>query len=178
MRRCDVYDNLWRVFHVGLTLSLILTRLSSIFGVFRQGMEYGCLPFEFFRVLASLALGVFFSILMYRHKPNVLSVHKMIIGVVVLSAVEATSWLVAYSYMNKTGQTRGRFISLSSQPCCALTHVCPRFYLFFGGLMPCSSTRFSGQPIAWLLRNGPDFLKGSQCAGLGKRVVDDAMESA
>lgn len=69
-----------------------------------QGMDYGCLPFEVFRVLASLALGVFFSILMYQHKANVLPVHKMIIGVVALSTVEATSWLVAYSYMNKTGQ--------------------------------------------------------------------------
>lgn len=67
-------------------------------------MDFGALPFELFRVLASIALGAFFSYAMWRHRANVLPVHKMILGVVVLGTLEALSWLTAYSYMNRTGQ--------------------------------------------------------------------------
>lgn len=68
------------------------------------GMYYGCLPFELLRVLASLALGVFFGLLMWHHRTTVLPVHKMVIAVVVLGAFEALSWLVAYTFMNTTGK--------------------------------------------------------------------------
>lgn len=68
-------------------------------------MDYGCLPFELFRVLASLALGAYFSLVMRRHRLTVLPVHYMILGVVVLGTLEAISWLMAYWYMNRTGET-------------------------------------------------------------------------
>lgn len=67
-------------------------------------MDYGCLPFEVCRVVASIALGLFFTFAMWRHRDTVLPVHYMILGVVVLGTFEAASWLIAYSYMNKTGQ--------------------------------------------------------------------------
>lgn len=67
-------------------------------------MDYGCLPFEVCRVVASIALGLFFTFAMWRHRETVLPVHYMILGVVVLGTFEAASWLIAYSYMNKTGQ--------------------------------------------------------------------------
>ena len=69
-----------------------------------QGMDFGCLPFELFRSLASIALGVLFSSAMWRHRATLLPVHKMIFGVVVLGTVESLSWLAAYSYMNSTGE--------------------------------------------------------------------------
>lgn len=68
------------------------------------GMDFGCLPFELFRFLASIALGVLFSSAMLRHRATLLPVHKMIFGVVVLGTVESLSWLAAYSYMNSTGK--------------------------------------------------------------------------
>lgn len=67
-------------------------------------MDFGCLPFELFRFLASIALGVLFSSAMWRHRATLLPVHKMIFGVVVLGTVESLSWLAAYSYMNSTGE--------------------------------------------------------------------------
>ncbi|CAM9296844.1 unnamed protein product [Ascophyllum nodosum] len=71
---------------------------------FLPGMDYGCLPFELFRVLALLSLGAFFSLVMWFNRSTLLPVHKMIIGVVALGTVEACCWLVAYSYMNSTGK--------------------------------------------------------------------------
>ncbi|CAM9116021.1 unnamed protein product, partial [Laminaria digitata] len=68
------------------------------------GMDFGCLPFELFRFLASIALGALFSSAMWRHRATLLPVHKMIFGVVVLGTVESLSWLAAYSYMNSTGK--------------------------------------------------------------------------
>lgn len=69
-----------------------------------QGMFFGCLPFEMFRVLASLALASFFAIAMWRNRPTVLRVHYMIFGVMVLETLEAMSWLGAYKYMNASGE--------------------------------------------------------------------------
>ena len=71
-------------------------------------MDFGCLPFELFRFLASIALGVLFSTAMWRHRATLLPVHRMIFGVVVLGTVESLSWLSAYSYMNSTGETCSR----------------------------------------------------------------------
>lgn len=69
-----------------------------------QGMYFGCLPFELFRVLASVALGVFFMSTMWRHRATLLPVHHMILGVIVLGTFEALAWLTAYTYMNRTGE--------------------------------------------------------------------------
>ncbi|CAN0037127.1 unnamed protein product, partial [Sphacelaria rigidula] len=71
---------------------------------YMPGMDYGCIPFEIFRVLASLALGTFFGLVMRRHRLTVLPVHYMIFGVVVLGTFEAASWLSAYLRMNNTGE--------------------------------------------------------------------------
>lgn len=66
-------------------------------------MDYGCLPFELLRVLASIALGMFFGFVMWQNRRTVPPVHYMIFGVVLLGTCEALSWLIAYKYMNKTG---------------------------------------------------------------------------
>lgn len=68
------------------------------------GADFGCLPFELFRVLASVALGAGFGYAMWRHRASVLTVHKMILGVIVLATLEACTWWGAYSYMNRTGK--------------------------------------------------------------------------
>ena len=68
------------------------------------GADYGCLPFELFRVVASIGLAVIFGFAMYRHRSSVLTVHKMILGVMVLATLEAATWWAAYSYMNRTGK--------------------------------------------------------------------------
>ena len=80
-----------------------------------QGMDYGCLPFELFRVLALLSLGAFFSLVMWFNRSTLLPVHKMIIGVVALGTVEACCWLVAYSYMNSTGECVSQSVSQYSK---------------------------------------------------------------
>ncbi|CAN0376800.1 unnamed protein product, partial [Ectocarpus sp. 12 AP-2014] len=64
------------------------------------GADYGCLPFEVFRVVASMALGIGFGYAMLAHRASILPVHKMIIGVIVLSTLEASTWWGAYSYVN------------------------------------------------------------------------------
>lgn len=71
---------------------------------FLPGADFGCLPFELFRVVASIALGIGFGYAMWLHRVSVLTVHKMILGVIVLSSLEASTWLAAYSYMNRTGR--------------------------------------------------------------------------
>lgn len=68
------------------------------------GADFGCLPFELFRVVASIALGIGFGYAMWRHRASVLTVHKMILGVIVLATLEACTWWGAYSYMNSTGK--------------------------------------------------------------------------
>ncbi|CBJ28368.1 G-protein coupled receptor [Ectocarpus siliculosus] len=68
------------------------------------GADYGCLPFEVFRVVASMALGIGFGYAMLAHRASILPVHKMIIGVIVLSTLEASTWWGAYSYVNATGR--------------------------------------------------------------------------
>lgn len=68
------------------------------------GADYGCLPFELFRVVASIGLAVIFGFAMYRHRTSVLTVHKMILGVMILATLEAATWWAAYSYMNRTGK--------------------------------------------------------------------------
>lgn len=67
------------------------------------GADYGCLPFELFRVVASIGLALIFGFAMYRHRSSVLAVHKMILGVMILATLEAGTWWAAYSHMNRTG---------------------------------------------------------------------------
>lgn len=68
------------------------------------GADYGCLPFELFRVVASIGLALVFGFAMYRHRSSVLTVHKMILGVIILATLEAGTWWAAYRYMNRTGK--------------------------------------------------------------------------
>lgn len=68
------------------------------------GADYGCLPFELFRVVASIALAVAFGYAMFHHRTSVLMVHKMILGVIILATLEAGTWWAAYSHMNQTGE--------------------------------------------------------------------------
>lgn len=67
-------------------------------------MDFGCLPFEVCRVVASIVLAAYFSSKMWRHRFTILPVHYMILSVVLLGTVEALSWLVAYNIMNTTGE--------------------------------------------------------------------------
>lgn len=78
-------------------------------------MDFGVLPFEICRLVASVVLAVFFSALMWRHRRTVMPVHYMIMGVVVLGTVGALSWLTAYSYMNSTGEGLPRVEGLGLQ---------------------------------------------------------------
>lgn len=71
---------------------------------FLPGADFGCLPFELFRVVASIALGIGFGYAMWFHRASVLTVHKMILGVIILGTLEAGTWWAAYSYMNRTGK--------------------------------------------------------------------------
>ena len=71
---------------------------------FLPGADYGCLPFELFRVVASVALALAFGYAMYHHRTSVLTVHKMILGVIILATLEAGTWWGAYSTMNRTGK--------------------------------------------------------------------------
>lgn len=68
------------------------------------GADYGALPFELFRVVASIGLALVFGFAMYRHRSSVLTVHKMILGVMILATLEASTWWAAYTYMNRTGK--------------------------------------------------------------------------
>uniref|UniRef100_A0AAV1TMR7 GOST seven transmembrane domain-containing protein n=1 Tax=Peronospora matthiolae TaxID=2874970 RepID=A0AAV1TMR7_9STRA len=67
------------------------------------GLLYGLLPFNGFLSLMYGALGVYFLVLVNRHRQSVVRTHYFLLAVLLLATGESVAWFVTYSLLNHSG---------------------------------------------------------------------------
>lgn len=65
---------------------------------------YGMLPFSGFLSIGYVILDVFFAILLYRHRQQVIQLHYGILFVLFMGSVTSSIWFYAFYRLNKTGE--------------------------------------------------------------------------
>ncbi|CAI5747260.1 unnamed protein product [Peronospora destructor] len=67
------------------------------------GLLYGLFPFNGVLSLMYVALGVYFLVLMNRHRQSVVGVHFFLLVVLLLATSESVAWFVTYKLLNDSG---------------------------------------------------------------------------